>query len=155
MFQFQLQSVLKIKEKIEEQKKIELGQAIKNQEEIKREKSTLISKQDEVLKAMQLDKASTIDLNHLRLYYRYELLIDKAISDKEVQLDEASRMVTQKRAALMEAVKDRKVLERLKDIKEETYKEEEKYIEQRIVDDMVTYKYGSKKGELDEKEEKS
>ena len=41
-------------------------------------------------------------------------------------------------------LKDRKILENLRSIYKENYDEEEKRAEQRILDDIVTYRFGNK-----------
>ena len=68
----------------------------------------------------------------------------KAVQNKEYELNKAKQVVDEKREALLEAVKDRKILDNLKAIHKESFEEEEKRVEQRILDDMVTYRFGNK-----------
>ena len=70
--------------------------------------------------------------------------MEQAIKAKVEELEEAEQKVQEKRNELLEAVKERKILENLKTIEKEVFDEEAKREEQRILDDLVTYKYGIK-----------
>lgn len=144
MFKFKLASVLSLKEKMEDSKKRELGEAIMQAEKVADEKSYLIRQKNLAIKEAQEENMGVITVAHLRAFNQYNSRVDKEINKKNEQLIAANKVVVDKRNELLEAVKERKILDNLKAIQEEVYLEEEKREEQRIVDDLVTYKYGIK-----------
>ena len=56
-------------------------------------------------------------------------------------INKAKEIVEEKRLALLEAMKERKVLETLKEKEKENYFKEELKNEQKIIDEIVSYKY--------------
>ena len=85
-----------------------------------------------------------MNIQSLKLFNAYSTYINKAIEEKDKQFQEAKKQVALKREELLEAVKERKILDNLKAIHLEAFIEEAKQEEQRITDDLVTYKYGRK-----------
>ena len=144
MFKFKLEPVLALKEKVEDNKKRELGVAIQHQEYIHLEKLDLIQRKNEVLHDAQNSGKSSVNIQSLKLFNAYSTYINKAIEEKDKQFQEAKKQVALKREELLEAVKERKILDNLKAIHLEAFIEEAKQEEQRITDDLVTYKYGRK-----------
>ena len=72
---------------------------------------------------------------------KYTSLIDKKIEDQKVIVNKAKDFVEEKRLALLEAMKQRKVLEALKEKGKENYFKEELKKEQKMIDEIVSYKY--------------
>ena len=144
MFKFNLEPVLSLKQKIEDSKKRELGEANTYKERVDSEKQLLIQSKLEALSEAKNQGNSTINIASMKAFNQYSQYMDDAIEDKNKELIEAQKMVDEKRSALLEAVKDRKILDNLKAIQREIFNEEEKREEQRILDDMVTYRFGIK-----------
>lgn len=144
MFKFNLEPVLSLKQKIEDSKKRELGEATTYKERVDSEKQLLIQSKLEALSEAKNQGNSTINIASMKAFNQYSQYMDYAIEDKNKELIEAQKMVDEKRSALLEAVKDRKILDNLKAIQREIFNEEEKREEQRILDDMVTYRFGIK-----------
>lgn len=144
MFKFKLASVLSLKEKIEDSKKRELGAATLHKERLLSEKLELIEKREEAVQAVKKHNSKTVDVQSLREFNTYNAYMEQAIELKNKEVQEAQKKVEEKREALLEAVKERKILDNLKEIQNEVFMEEEKRGEQRILDDIVTYKYGKK-----------
>lgn len=147
MFKFTLEPVLALKEKIEDSKKRELGVATMHQERIHQEKQFLEKKKEEALIEAQMKENQFVDLSAVKAFNHYHQFISKTIQDKDKQLEEAKIKVEEKRHELLEAVKERKILDNLKEIHKEAFVEEEKRDEQRIMDDIVTYRFGRKERE--------
>lgn len=147
MFKFSLQPVLALKEKIEDSKKRELGIATTNQERIYQEKVVLEQKKLEILQQVRNQENQSIDILKMKACNQYNQYMEQAISLKSDELNKAKNKVAEKRQELLEAVKERKILDNLKTIYQETYEEEEKRDEQRVLDDMVTYRFGKKERE--------
>ncbi len=144
MFKFKLQPVLALKEKIEESKKKELGEASAFKEIKEQERHSLeVKKEYTYNKVMELQQG-IMDLNYMRELSSYIIELDKQIAAKTIEVLEAEEEVERKRKELADAVKDRKTLDRLKEIDFENYMLEEKQEEQRIIDEIVTYKFREK-----------
>ena len=144
MFKFSLEPVLSLREKMEESKKRELGEATQYKERINSEKRMLEQKKEETLESVRKESAQLIDVFVMRSLNQYNQYMDQAIENKNQQLLAAQSEVEKKRQALLEAVKDRKILDNLKSIYRENFDQEEKQAEQRLVDDLVTYRFGNK-----------
>lgn len=147
MFKFKLEPVLSLKEKIEDSKKRELGVATMHKEVLLNEKLQLMKKKEEAIQAVKSHNSTVVDVQSLKAFNQYSVYMEQAIKAKNKQVQEAQNKVDEKREELLEAVKERKILDNLKDIQNEVFMEEEKREEQRILDDIVTYKYGKKERE--------
>lgn len=144
MFKFKLEPVLSLKEKIEDSKKRELGVATMHKEALLNEKRQLMMKKAEAIQAVKSHNSTVIDVQSFKVFNQYSVYMEEAIEAKNKQVQESQKKVDEKREELLEAVKERKILDNLKDIQNEVFMEEEKREEQRILDDIVTYKYGKK-----------
>lgn len=142
-FKFRLQSVLTIKEKVEDLKKNEFGKAVSALAEAQRVKTEMEAMRDDCIDEFRRDIDEGIDPEAFR---RYNLFIEKmkiAIKNQEQVVARAEAFVEQKRQELVEAMRDKKTLETLRDNDFEEFLIEEKKQEQKVVDEIVSYK-GSK-----------
>ena len=144
MFKFSLEPVLSLREKIEDNKKRELGEATQYREKVYEEKLHLEQIKEDALNLTRKQSRQAVNVLEVRTLNQYNSYIVKAVQNKEQELEKATQVVEEKREALLEAVKDRKILDNLKAIHKENFEEEEKRAEQRILDDMVTYRFGNK-----------
>lgn len=144
MFKFKLASVLSLREKMEESKKRELGVATMEMQQIAEYKAQLIHTKASAIEEARIKKESYVDVKCQMQFQHYTHRLNHEIEVQDVALEKAKQVVEEKRNALVEAVKDRKILDNLKSIEEEVFNEEEKRDEQRILDDMVTYRYGNR-----------
>lgn len=143
-FKFRLESFLGIKEKIEEQKKLEYGKALKKLDEEKKQLNTLINKKQNLIYSMKLSINSLgIKPDNLRRYNEYIDYIKKRISEQEKNVENAESFAESKRKELVEAMKERKMLDVLKENDNIEYNKEQVIKEQKIVDEIVSYKYNN------------
>lgn len=145
MFKFELESVRSLKEKLEDSKKRELGIANSKKEQLVNQKQLLLERQQNVFKEKQVSNMEKIDLQAMKILNNYALHIDKEIKHKENEITTAKKVVKQKQGELLEAMKERKILDNLKAIKREQHRVEEGRKEQQIIDEVVSYKYGAVK----------
>ena len=141
MFKYKLEPVLALKEKLEESKKRELGLAHQCHEKVKAEKEVLVKQREMAYKEAKIQSNEKVNIRQLRQLNYYSNYMEQAIHSKNEEIDLAAKKVEQRREELVEAVKERKILENLKEIQLEDYKEEEKRKENSVVDEIVTYKY--------------
>ncbi len=143
-FLFPMQNILEMKEKLEEQAKNEYGQAnarlLSEQEkleqlEVRLEGAELKLKDVlyETLSVTEIRKREDA-LEIIKTYVKQQLLIVK-FCEKEV---EAAR------ERLTEAMKQRKIFEKLREKAFEEFVKEEGRREQKEVDELMSYKYGTK-----------
>lgn len=138
-FAFKLQSILNLKEKVEEQKKIELGNA-----------TTYLMQQETTLKKYQIslgdltrqlyetsgryvNAKELVRLNHAIKYYEDEIKKQKDMVFK------AKEKVEEKREALNKALIEKKTFEKLKEFELEKYLQEEQLINNKQLDEVISY----------------
>jgi flagellar FliJ protein len=143
-FQFRLQGYLDLKEKMEDQRKMEYGQA-----------AAVLEREKQKLTRFEKERQTSLDTLRVKLQAggagfapdeitRTQGYLDLArnkIARQEEQVRLAAAETEKKRLDLVEAVKDRKTLEKLKDKAREEFLREEQLAEQKIVDEIVSYAY--------------
>ncbi|MDF2612689.1 MAG: fliJ [Clostridia bacterium] len=142
MFKFELNSVLSLKEKIEDVKKRELGIANTYKEELELQKEALVNEHDGIYVDIKKSSCAEVDIHAIKVLSRYSSYINKQIKDAEVHIVKAQKVVDIKREELLQAMKERKILDNLKEIKLEQHMEESKRLEQVLIDEIISYKYG-------------
>ncbi len=147
MFKYKLEPILSLKEKMEDNKKRELGLANQSYEKAKAEKAKLVETRNKAYEEAKIQNNNKVNIEHLKQLNQYLNYMKREIHLKEQEVIKAAIKVDEKRSELIEAVKERKILENLKELKLEEYKEEESKKENNIIDEIVTYKFGSSKKE--------
>jgi len=140
-FQFRLQQYLGVKEQIEEQKELEYAHALRKVEE---EKAILIQMQtdrDDAIENMRHSLLKQISPIEIRRYNNtIERLKHQIIVQKE-RLAAAEVYAEEKREELVQAMKERKALEIVRENALEEYRIEQNLAEQKQVDELVSFKY--------------
>lgn len=140
-FIFNMQGLLNIKEKLEEQTKTEYGKALAKLEQEKSILLNLKNKKQENILSFRESINKGVKPNYIDNINKYISFIDKKIEEQMQNINKAKEIVEEKRLALLEAMKERKVLETLKEKEKENYFKEELKNEQKIIDEIVSYKY--------------
>ena len=139
-----MQNILEMKEKLEEQAKNEYGQAnarlILEQENLEKVKKRQ-EEAEQKLKQVLYEILSVTEIRKredaveiIKTYVKQQLLVVKRC-EKEV---EAAR------EKLTEAMKERKIFEKLREKAFEEFMKEEGRREQKEVDELMSYKYGTR-----------
>ncbi len=136
-FNFSLQKVLDLREFEEDQAKNELGMAIADSERIKQELEYVALKRVENNKA----RAQTDDMDQIMAIERFIVRLDLRKEELLEELAEAELVIEQKRQAFAEAMKNRKVVTKLKEKKEADYKADVLKAEEAVIDDITGAKY--------------
>ncbi len=140
-FIFNMQGLLNIKEKLEEQTKTEYGKALAKLEQEKSILLNLKNKKQENILSFRESINKGVKPNYIDNINKYISFIDKKIEEQMQNINKVKEIVEEKRLALLEAMKERKVLETLKEKEKENYFKEELKNEQKIIDEIVSYKY--------------
>ena len=143
-FKFKLQSYLGVKEKIEDQKKLEYGKALKKLDEERQIKIELENKKAESVLVFRKSIQDGIKPLELRNFNYYIDFLKEQIKQQIILIEIAEKEAEKKRLELVEAMKQRKMLETLKENDKEAYNKQEMQKEQKIVDEIVSYQYNDR-----------
>ena len=142
-FIFSLQNILNIKEKLEEQAKNEYSQANLLLQEAIAKREQLEERLEEEKRHLQEDISDSLNVREIRerenaveifrMYVRQQILV---VMQREKEVEVA-------REHLNEAMKERKTIEKLREHAFEKFRLEENLREQKEVDELVSYRYGT------------
>jgi len=140
-FKFKLQNSLELRKRQEELQKIELVALTKDFQEklevLQQLRLQMASLQDEI----RCRQGSVIDLLQFRTWQEYIPVINKKIMAQEKLVKESRQVMEKGRERLLDTVKARKMLEKLKVRHYEVYKSELMREEQKQIDEMATNTY--------------
>lgn len=139
-FSFRLQSVLNVKSQQEDNLKNELGKAIRKLEDEKRKLAKLESELEN-LSIKFNEKAKKTTVKKLIEYKKYLSLLTPKIKSQKENVNCAALNVDKVREELLQAVKERQILDKLKEKKKEEFLLEEKKLEQKINDEIVSFNH--------------
>lgn len=140
-FTFQFQSILDVKTRLEDLKKAKFGEA--NEElRLQTEKLSVLTQEQKLqYEAMKEKNKKGITPKDFIVYNNYMQRLKQAIEIQKKVIEKAKEAVEKARIELVEASKERKKFETLKEKKLEEYWEEYYRKEQLALDEIVSYKY--------------
>jgi len=142
-FNFRLQNYLSLKEKLEEQRKLEYGMALAALENERRAEAAIIAEKADKINEFSEMARKKIEPDKFALYNIYIEILKKRLIEQKKRVAQAEAFAEKKRLILVEAMKEKKALQRLREKDYEEYATEEKRLEQRVVDETVSYKYAN------------
>jgi len=140
-FRFKLKSVLRHREILEEEKKREFGVALnhlKHEENQYKEIENTIDSHEKLMEKSSLGRLSVRDIQNKFNYARH---LDSKKGSQKNLLHKAKEALETRRVKLMEAMKRKKTLERLKERDRETYNEGVRKEEQALIDEMTSLNF--------------
>ncbi len=140
-FHFPLQSLLRIKEKLEDQYQMEYGVAVQQRERQQQEINRiggLIKEENQVFFEKQATIFRVRDLTAVQSKIAYLRAKEKEAAARLYELED---QVVRKRAKLAKAMQERKMYEILEGKALEAYYEEEKQEALKLIDEQVSFKY--------------
>ena len=146
-FAYRFQRVLEIKERLEDAQKAALGEVVSV---LNREEETLRDLQEtrtRCLHAGRFQPAAPVDANLLDVQAAYLQRLKRECGEKQDEIRQVESVVEEKRKDLMEATKERRVFEILREQREKTYKRDQKRQERRLLDDVGTQLYLRRRNE--------
>ncbi len=143
-FVFSMQNILNMKAKLEDQAKDEYGMAnaalIAEEQKLQKLKDRKTAKEEE-LKSGLVNDLSVLDIRRAE----QDIDIFKGfIENQKLEVKKKEKDVERARNKLAEAMKERKMFEKLKEKAFEQFKKDELKAEQVEVDELVSYKYTSR-----------
>lgn len=143
-FRFSLENILNIKKKLEEQAKNEFGQANARlfREQEKLEAVSLRSW--EVRQKLKMALCETLSVTDIRRREEAVEILKFYVVQQQLAVKRCEKEVEIAREKLNEAMKERKIFEKLKEKAFDEFMQEENRKEQRTVDELMSYKHGAK-----------
>lgn len=144
-FIYKMQNLLNIKEKLEEQEKTaySIAKAVLNEEEEKL--ARLVAKKNRYLEEKRKKMSELLDVRELsrleQAIRSSELLID----DQILVVKRAEKAVNLAQIRMENAMKERKIQEKLREHAFEEFKKEVEAAEQQEINELVTYRFGNGK----------
>jgi len=143
-FQFRLQQYLGVKEQIEDQKELEYAKALRKVEEEKQKLEEFKRRRDESVEALRKSVQKSIAPIEIRRYNNNIERLKQQIKVQEERVAAAKAFAEQKRQELVQAMKERKAIETVKENAREEFLKEIDLSERKQVDELVSFKYTDK-----------
>ncbi len=140
---FRLETILKYRRKLEEGVQLEFSQV---QNELMVGQRRLVALNDEqsgqLATVIELERPGLVDISGIRDGFAYIEFLDRSIIHQRDTITNVNDRLEAKRQDLIAAMKNRKVLEKLKERQHEKYLDWVKRSEAQLADDIVTSRYG-------------
>lgn len=143
-FQYKMQNVLTVKEKLETRAKQDFAAANKKLDEEKEKLVTLEKRKDMYMEEGVKLRLEKIDVKKIRENKMAVLKIDEYIAQQNVVIKQAAQLVEKTRAALQQVMQERKAHEKLKENAFQNFLKEEQAQESKEIDQLTTYTHGQK-----------
>ena len=142
-YAFRLQTVLEIREKKLEDKRLEMAKIISLLNEQNQQLEELISKQNNAKNTLESIYSGGQELDILEIT-NYKDYLGKVIVDaknQEAVIEKTKNFLKFKQLEVTEALKEVKILEKLKETQEKKFYQEILYVEAKELDDIASTRY--------------
>ncbi len=146
-FVYRMQSILNIKEKLEEQARMDFGLAMMRLREEEEKLEHLQARKADYEEAARASLKAALRIRTMRENKEAILRMDEYIEIQRREIEKAEIKVEQERQKLQEAIQERKIQEKLRENAFDLFMQEEKARESREIDELTSYTYGQKKTE--------
>ncbi len=143
-FRYKMQSILDVKEKLENKAKQDFAQANARLDTEKQKLVELQKRRSDYMEEGLKLRLEKIDIRKIRENKMAVLKMDEYIKNQMVQINLASREVEKARVALQTLMQERKAHEKLKENAFEAFMKEEQAAESKEIDQLTTYTHGQK-----------
>ncbi len=145
-FIYRMQSILNIKIQMENQAKMELGQAQRKLLEEEERLQTLYDRKEYYLEEGRRLRMDSLKVLSLRDNEYAVARMEEYIEAQKENVKKAELQVEEARQKLQEIMTERKAQERLREKAFEQFMQEENAKEGKEVDELISYTYGQKRG---------
>lgn len=139
-FQFQFQSILELKVRLEDAKKNEYGRVIALLNEEKEILNGYKKEMNDLQENIKSKISSGFTVTEIITMNQYIVIIDNKIQRQKKKIEELKVLVEKKRLELVQAAKEKKMFETLKEKKFEEYREAMNRREQQDIDELITFR---------------
>lgn len=144
-FVYRMQNILNIKEKLEEQAKMDYGLARARLTEEEEKLEQLQTRKADYEEAARAALREELHPRQMRENKEAILRMDEFIDLQRLEIQKAEGKLEEERVKLQAAMQERKIQEKLRENAFEVFMEEEKARESREIDELTSYTYGQKK----------
>lgn len=144
IFRYKMQSILDIKEKLEDKAKQDFAEANLRLDAEKRRLDELQAKRFFYMQEGVRLRMEIIDVRKIRENKIAVLKMDEYIVNQKKEVARAAKAVEKARAALQEVMQERKAHEKLRESAFEEFLKEEQAAESKEIDQLTSYTYGQK-----------
>ena len=142
-FKYRMQNILELKMKLEEQQKMDLAAARINLNEEEDKLKDLYERKNEYQEALRESCKNKLNVHKIRMSTLAYESMDDVISRQKIEVKKAEGKVAIEQDKRGEAMKERKIQEKLRERNFNRFVKEVAYEEAAMVDELVAYKYGS------------
>lgn len=143
-FRFSMQNILDMKEKLEDQAKNEYAQAnarlLREQEKLEK----IVARREEAREKLKLVLCETLSVDEIRTRENAVEVLKFCAMQQQLVVIRCEKEVEVAREKLSEAMKERKIFEKLREKAFEEFVFEENRKEQKEVDELMSYKHGTR-----------
>lgn len=143
-YNFKLEKVLNYKENIENVKKGEYGEV---SNKLKQAENKLMKYQNnkQIIISEKNNMKSNTSIGNLKMYNDYLKVISDDIKKQEKQISQINIELTQSKEELMEAMQEKKTLEKLKEKSYDEFIKESNKEEEKLIDALNSFKSSTQK----------
>lgn len=135
---------MNLKSKMEDQRKQEFGQAVSALEQERERLSRLEAQRSQTISSFREEIREGINPGRTNAHNNFLRWLKESIHKQANRVRQAEAEVERRRAVLAEAMKERKMLETLKDKHYTEFVYEQNLAEQKTADEIVSFRHGSK-----------
>lgn len=146
-FKYGMQNILELKEKLEEQQKMALASARINLNSEEDKLEGLYIKKNNYEEALRRAYKNSLNINAIKIGALAYESMDYFIGMQKIEVKKAEGRVKLEQDKMVEAMKERKIQEKLKEKAFNRFLKELDAEEAKIVDELVAYKYSSNRNE--------
>ena len=144
VYKFRLQKLFDYKTKVEEEKKNKLGSAVKRLEKEKHKIAELKKEFSDMQSLFQEKTSQGMAVNELKILANYIDYYKRGIKAQKVRIKMAEDYLSACREELIAATREKRMIEKLKEMDYSKYLYEEQKKEEKLVDDLVSFKESNK-----------
>lgn len=144
-FTFRLQTVLDMRKKVLEDKRLEMAKVIKRLNLQIEKKEELEAKQKKLTEELNgIYESNEIDIGGMQTYKSFISKLFGDIKSQEKVISDWRKLLHVKQLEVNEALKQVKILEKLKEKEEKKFNDHINYLEEKEADDITTTRYQAK-----------
>ncbi|MCL2851772.1 MAG: flagellar export protein FliJ [Defluviitaleaceae bacterium] len=143
-FKFRLQGYYDVKIKLEDKAKQDYGLAMVQLDREQKERARLEEERNARLEQFRESLSGGVKPSEIQSINNYIELLKKSISQANDRVNKARDLAEKRRAELTEAMKQRKMIEKLHDDAKQKFTKESNKAEQRATDEVISYKFNNR-----------
>ena len=137
MFKFRLASIMRLREHMEKQCREEVGKCLQSLQVAELTEARLVKKEQEIIEDLICRQKGIIKVTPLLLGKDYLKFTNAQLQEQREVVKAKNEELNKARNNLIEAMKEKKVLEKLREKQYQDYLYDENKIEQALFDDMT------------------